>query len=186
MNQSRFPLRLVALFPHEDAARPLRSYRRDLLAAGLSGARSFPLCAPLAVLDRPLAQDELATLAEEIRSCALRADERGRISAAAPVSLADGGLPPRLALPLSLSTPQTFPSGAALSLCGQPALVLALLSDGEEALGSLDYPFAAGDPLSFRAAYIANIVVAPTESGDPRFSFEWEIGKPRWLPGDRE
>ncbi len=185
MNQSRPPaLRLVALFPHEDAARPLRLYRSRLFAAGFAGARSFPLCAPLAVLDRPLTRDELASLSDEVRSCALGMEDRGRISAAAPVNFAKDGLPPRLALPLSISAKQALPQGATRAYCPQPALVLALLGDGPGAADPLPIPPAEG-PLSFRAAYLANLLIAPAESGDPRFSFEWEIGKPRWLPGDR-
>lgn len=183
MNElSRSTIRMVALFPHEDAARPLRLYRGRLLSAGYAGARSFPLCAPLALLARPLKRVELGKIAEEVRSAATLTDERGRI-VALPSSASgedDPALPPHLGLPLSIPAPLSLPADALLSICAHPKLVLTVIDAYSVALPAL--PDLDG-PTVFRAAYIANLVLQPAGNGDPRFSFTWEIGQPQWLPG---
>jgi hypothetical protein len=180
----RSAFRLAALFPHEDAARPIRSYRSRLLAAGFLGSRSFPLCAPLAVLHRPLTREELALVADEVRASAKRSDERGRIVADAPTRFPSDALPAYLGLPLSVSALRCLSPDAVLSICATPALVLALLGDEGRIEAALPIAPAPVGPTVFRAAYIANLVVFPAESGDPDFSFKWEIGEPRWLPGE--
>ncbi len=181
MNQPRPPLRMVALFPHEDAARPLRMYRSRLFAAGFLGAFSFPLCAPLAVLTRPLRKDELAAAAADLRAAASRVDSRGRLVAAGSVRIGGDGFPPRLALPLSVPVP-ALPGDAVLSRCAEVALVLAVL-DGPPADEALPAPPEGAAMPPFRPAYLANVAVRTAESGEAPFSYEWETGEPRWLPG---
>lgn len=179
---TRSAIRMVALFPHEDAARPLRLYRGRLFAAGYAGARSFPLCAPLAILARPLKRVELGKIAAEIRSAAALTDERGRIAVDSRSALGedDSTLPPHLGLPLSIPAPLSLPDDAILTVCAHPRLVLAVLEAYSAPLPAL--PDMDG-PAVFRAAYIANVVLEPAGNGDPRFSFTWEIGQPQWLPG---
>jgi hypothetical protein len=82
----------------------------------------------------------------------------------------------------------SFPASSAEALRFRfPTLVLAaaLVGSGARArqiLAAVPLP----DPISFRAAAVANLLFKPLPSGGGEtadgYSFCWEIGKPRWLP----
>ena len=57
----------IILIPHRDALRPLFEYRRRLFSAGIYGAHSFPMAAPLAKVSRPFSHEELKESAISIR-----------------------------------------------------------------------------------------------------------------------
>lgn len=181
--------RLVALFPHEDAAASIHAFRRRLFAEGFPGAFSLPLCAPLFSCERPLPLGELKIVARLIR------EARGlsRFAASRPVELPwpyrrDRGFPERLIVsPLEPKLPD-FGSREPYSPLG---LIVAADTGTEEPspdwmMKALEGPtkeaFAEVFPVVFRAAFVANIAIKPLETGASGLSFEWKRGTPAWLP----
>jgi hypothetical protein len=178
-------LRFVALLPHRDIRPPLLAYKRALFAAGFPGAYSFPAAAPLALCSRPFTAEELKALARGLREAA-RAGEGGKIRARSLIPQECPGFA-FLGLALDLRLPPDFPwPGAALHPFPAPALCAAVLKPGEagakaaQAAGELP---GAPPPPSFRAAAVANMILRPLPSGEAGYSFAWQTGRPRWLPG---
>ena len=181
--------RFIILVPHRDSLKPVEEYRKRLFAAGFAGAYSFPLSAPLAVVSRPFSREELKALARTIRDFTvstsgtsgtsgtngkiLTTERREAIQTAARCSWLD--------LPLSLSMDESFFPEATkeklVSIFSPPTLRVALVDSGETPPAREEPPV-----LSFRAAYLANLIIRPLPAGDPRYSFEWRIGHPVWLP----
>lgn len=178
--------RFVIFIPHRDALKPLEEYRSGLFAAGFPGAYSFPSAAPIALVSRPLDRQELKELAWNIRGLTAKTD--GKIQSAGTVPAArklTGRLPDTspwlMGIPLELPVEEAlFPRSAReklLDVFSPPALCAALVYPGEENRAAAE-----GPPLSFRAACLANIAIRPLPGGDLRYSFEWKIGPPLWLP----
>lgn len=170
--------RFVALIPHRDALKPLEEYRRGLFAAGFPGAHSFPLAAPLASVSRPFSRDELKELAGNIRGLTVGAG--GKIQGGETAFARCG---PFSFLGVALDFPieeSLFPRAAQEKIIAAlpfPALCAALAGPGEESRALGHAP-----PLSFRAAFAANLALRPLPCGGRGYSFEWIIGPPAWLP----
>ncbi len=169
------PLRLVSLFPHDDAAAAIHAYRRKLFAAGVLGALSLPLCVPLFRAEAPLTKQDLKQLAAALRETRTEPAffvEQPRCQAA-DKSL-EGLFGDRfLACPVA-------PSWEAAS-SPYPLIPPVLpISDASEPdlFTAIEDPF----PFRFRAAYVCNLLIRPIAVGEPRLSFEWELGAPAWLP----
>lgn len=182
--------RFVVLLPHRDAEKPLRAYRRRLFAAGLWGAWSFPLAAPLAVLSRPLGAAELGALARSLREASLAGGGwfRGGEPGTEPLPPEAGAFPPGLAFygPRLVwggagegEGPWPAPESPALARrFPRPLLAGALLRGFPEGFVPPEPPV-----LAFRAAALANLLIRPLPGGgEGDFSFQWGIGKPVWLP----
>jgi hypothetical protein len=194
-------LRLLALVPHRDIRKKLRSWSGTLFAAGLAGAWSFPWVVPLACLSRPLTAGELRDAAFALRGESAGGDGKFRTGAPAlspfPAFLfsRSGGA---LNEPDGRGSPAVYGprlepgnfeealknSGAAKALYWffPPVLGAAVIdSAGPEAAMAADrFP----DPplLAFRAAALVNMVFRPLNTGDRAYSFAWKTGRPRWLP----
>jgi hypothetical protein len=166
-------LYLAVLVPHRDCLPALEEYRRSLFATGLSGAYSFPIATPLALLSRPLAGQELKAAAANMRS--MLGEKK-----LAPGPAAESSAPgcslrffgPSLEVP-----PLSLPPEAVSSLWEKPLLAPAVLGPGDDTANL------AGPPeFSFRAAALANLTLWPAECGEADYSFQWEIGRLFWLP----
>ena len=181
-----FP-RLLVLVPHRDARLPMREWSGALFAAGLPGAWSFPWVAPLAALDRGLSDAELRALARGLRERSMP----GKV-VAGPVGLAPlpftrrGERAHAFGPSLDIALPETLfpaanPGDEGPSLAGpiSPGVLGSALLYGPPPDGLQDPP-----PIAFRAAALAIMRFSPLATGGGRgdYSFEWEIGKPYWLP----
>jgi hypothetical protein len=199
-------LRFAVLAPHRDAVKPLRAYSRALFAAGCSGAFSFPAAVPLAQVHRPLRAAELRALAHALREASLCSG--GKWYAAPVVTLAFPAFADR---PLALFGPalslgqegwgvdeaRALPRllnglspDAVEYLFPQLVLPAALLSAGEPAPdlagpAALPETGPAAQPLSFRAAAVANLSFQALGSGDAAYSYRWKIGPLVWLPSEK-
>lgn len=182
------PLRFLVLIPQGNAA-PLKAWKRSLFAAGCPGAWSFPAVVPLALTARPCSGPELKSLAASLRYTSMADGGTGTFLLREPRVLDCPGLPgifgPALALPAPALPPGTgYPF---------PVLVLAaaLLDprDGELLRRAADI-LSRGEPFSFSAAALANMILEPLPAGAPPgkpgreggYSFRWKIGGPQWLP----
>ncbi|MDR0568496.1 MAG: hypothetical protein LBG87_04755 [Spirochaetaceae bacterium] len=168
--------RFAVLIPHRDVEALAEGYKKRLFRAGLLGAYSFPVAAPLGIVSRPLTEAELKALACSVRALTCAEGRDGKITLGEPHILPypDGG--PRLfGLRLDLPPPE-FPAGTLLREFSAVVLC-AGFQDGTNALAEIPPP--AG---FFRAAMIANMVIRPLASGAKGYSFEWKIGVPVWLP----
>jgi hypothetical protein len=178
----------VVLVPHPDLAASLRGQSRFLFAAGLNGAWSFPQAAPLARLKRPLTAPELRDLAGALREATL--PRGGAITLGKPILVPCPGFHSFFGPALDLEPP---PLPLPAVLCPLPTMVLAvaLTAPAEASLaeGLRDIPPA--NPGFFRAAKAANLTIKPLRNAFPpeavpaaneNYSFEWRMGKPRWLP----
>ena len=188
------PLLFAVLVPHRDCLPVLEAYRRNLFAAGLDGAFSFPAAAPLALLKRPLNSAELKAAAAELRNhlgdkkivSAEQNECNGWTFAESAVMVCFFGAVLDLPLP-------AFPPDAVLYTWEKPILAPALIASDD----SLKPPVAASKAdaeLSFRAAALANLALQmvpnaedytkahKTESFEKDFSFTWNLGPLHWLP----
>lgn len=181
------PVRFIVLIPHRDCGRLIRFYQDRLFAAGIIGAYSFPIAAPLAVVSQPFAKEELKMLARFLRAASAAPGRDGKITAGAldVLSCPPDILSPSLfGLELDLPIPDIprdlvryqFPS---MLLCAGliPKEDLSLLPQER-------FPIA--PQCFFRAALVANLILRPLSSGAKGYSFEWKIGVPVWLPGYRK
>ena len=170
-------LRLLALVPHRDARRILRAWSASLFSAGLCGAWSFPWVMPVATLKRPLSGGELKSLAHKLR---LETDLAGGKFTTGPSTIAElsGNSVFGPAVNMGLSD-SFFDFGDAVMERVSPLVIgCALCQTGAP-------PDVNSPCLSFRAAALANMCFRPLSSHNGAyndFSFEWEIGKPHWLP----
>ncbi|MDR1986881.1 MAG: hypothetical protein LBP88_07935 [Treponema sp.] len=185
------PLRFIVLIPHRDSGRLLWDYRRELFAAGLVGAYSFPGVAPWAVVSQAFTQEDLQALARTLRDMSVQDGRGGKISTQGLGSLGYSAYThtgqahydltifgPLLDLPSpDFSHPQV--------VYRFPRLVLAAgLIKAEAGEAPLkDLPKA--PVLFFRAGMVANMVFRPLSSGAAGYSFEWRIGTPLWLPSHK-
>jgi hypothetical protein len=187
-------LRFIVLIPHRDGGRPLRALRRDLFAAGFAGAFSFPPAAPAALVSRPFTSPELRSLAFTLREASLRDGRDGTIAAGDPAPCPAGGTGPAgFALygpVLDLPLPD-LPREGVLFRFPFLTLCAALIPGGSPEEARLGNPGDAGvrgapfKPFSFRAAAVANMILSPLRSGEPGYSYQWQIGNPRWLPSPK-
>jgi hypothetical protein len=186
---------MAALIPHRDSRGILRAYSGELFSRGFAGAWSFPWAAPLALLTRPLEGAELSLLARSLREKNLGSGGKGKFHGGDPLRFP-------LCLPLPGSSPGVLspeafslwgpeigvglrpgdfgPSGALAlrEIFHRPVLACAILKAGE--------PSPPPPPdFSFAAAAVANLAYRPLGSGDPSYSFAWEIGELHWLPAIR-
>jgi len=201
-------LAFLVLVPHRDCLPALEAYRKGLFAAGFDGAYAYPAVAPLALLTRPLAVDELKSAAAEIRRLlgdkAIDSREQG---------LRDGWGSLRLFGPmLDLPLPN-LPGGAVLQRWERPVLAPAILAPGDDPEPLMKAVMEDGPEWhtglrkqsgstwmstvpripQFRAAALANLALTPvtpetTEgfaSFEADYSFSWEQGPLHWLPRNR-
>jgi hypothetical protein len=189
----------AVLVPHRDFLPLLDAYRRSLFAAGLPGAFAFPAAAPLALLSRPLADQEVKDAVANMRSML----GKRKLQPGLPVTLAgspaaESSAPgcsgcrlqffgPSLELP-----PPSLPPDAVISIWEKPALAPVVLGPGdteELTAKAQELAFRRGraiPEISFRAAALANLTLWSAECGEPGFSFQWEIGPLFWLPNHRK
>ena len=169
--------RFIILIPHRDSLKPLEEYRRRLFAAGIPGAHSFPMAAPLVSVSRPFSREELKALSRNIRKQTEGND--GKILGTGS-ALAEFGkfsfFGPRLSITIEESTfPETARSKILCTLT-PPVLCAALVHSNENLV------FEEAPALSFRAASLANLTIRPLAVGEPDYSFEWKTSPPVWLP----
>jgi len=199
--RARAVSRFVILVPHRDVLKPLEEYRGRLFSIGFLGAYSFPSAAPLAAVSRCFSRDELKELAAKIRERTSKTD--GKISS---LSGADGKVAvyrdkPGLLIfgrSLDLSINDGIPENgifepfaAKVLYTFDPLVLCAALAFVEETpIGKTPVEetlVLEGAPeIVFRAGYVANLTIRPLPSGQPLYSFEWEIDTPVWLPKYRK
>jgi len=175
----------IILIPHRDALKPFAAYREKLFAAGLYGAHAFPRAAPLARVSRPLSKEELKGLAAVIRG--LTRENDGKITGGRPSVVHDDSAFSFFGSTLNLPADEgIFPRGARLTILKSflpPVLCAALVGPG--AILKTPVPEET-QPVSFRAAALANLIVRPLAIGDADYSISWETGPPVWLPAARK
>jgi hypothetical protein len=191
---------MLVLVPHRNCLSALGNYSARLFAAGFDGAHSFPRVSPLAVLSRPLEDLQLKTLASRLRDALGNAKLCGPPAVSAAVPAAPGGQdtpdppgPPdfRLYGP-ALPLPR-MPIPGLLCRWEPPVLAAALLAPGDEEIAAALERSVPGEPdgsveggiageTAFRAAALANLSLAALDTGEPGYSFQWEIGRLFWLP----
>jgi hypothetical protein len=193
-------LRLAVLVPHRDSRRLVEVCRPSLFAASLPGAWSFPTVVPLARLSRSLTASELKALAASLKEAAKAGGRDGRIGAGKPIDVpcpgTDGGPEgalrfwgPVLDLPVpawgDIRAPEPSrrePRSAPVYSPFSAAVLCAALTPGgvppAVSLPALPVFF-------FRAAAVANMVIAPLVPGAAGYSFRWKIGRLFWLPKNR-
>ncbi|MDR3248058.1 MAG: hypothetical protein LBT39_04660 [Treponema sp.] len=195
-------IHLAVLVPHRDSRKLLRSWSAELFAAGMRGAWSFPHAAPLALLSRPLLGDELKYLAHSLRALTLAGGRDGKLRSGPPASLplTAQGLPDGFAiygpaLDITISGENFSPAARTkpAEVFFRPLLGSAVLGPADAVAISAGLRFAATtlaapppEAISFRAAAVANLRFGPLSSGDPAYSFSWEIGELYWLPAIRQ
>jgi hypothetical protein len=198
----------AVLIPHRDFVKPLEAWRSALFAAGVDGAWSFPVCAPLASVSRPLSREALKELASSLRVLSVREGRGGwfRTMGTAEIEIPGSfrlyGL--RLGFsPVSPAGPEQYsPLGSELFnldvLKGKNAFkpFSEVLIPGDFyslRMGHAPPELSGGDlretrpsppapSVAFRAAMAANLAIRPLESGEKGYSFEWRTGEPVWLP----
>ena len=191
--------RFIILIPHRDARKPLYEYRRKLFAAGVFGAHSFPLAAPLASVSRPFTREELKELGRNLRNISPKfiatnltnqlrqrfGDQKSELSFFGPVM----NLPAKEEI-----FPQTA-KGKILSIFFPPVLCAALVEDKllktphgdhRDTKEVLEISTEKLPDLSFRAAALTNLAMRPLSSGAPPYSFEWKISPLVWLPAAKK
>jgi hypothetical protein len=184
-------LHFLILVPHPNLAASSRGQSRFLFAAGISGAWSFPQAVPLARLKRPLGEAALRDLAAALREATL--PRGGAISLGKPILVPCPGFHSFFGPALDLEPPP-LPYPAVLH--GFPALALsvALAAPAEAPFPGQIPDIPPANPGFFRAAMVANLAIKPLEGAFPErsvpaaaenYSFEWRVGKPRWLPSPR-
>ncbi len=174
----RRALRILALMPHRDAGRTLQEISTRYFKTGALGARSLPILAPLAVLDKPLSRFELSALAAEMRRTTLSGAKDGKI-AGLSISPARYSFFPDFQgvfLDLPLPCPDSFKSESIIAWAPQAALCLALLKPGETLDPVVPPPFA------FRNAFLVNMLLRFDMQGLLPYSLSWEAGRETWLP----
>jgi hypothetical protein len=174
----------AVLVPHRDCLPVLETYRRSLFAAGLPGAFAFPAAAPLALLSRPLADQELKDAAANMRSMLGKRKLQPDLPVTLAVSPAAESTAPGCSLRffgLSLELPPLSLPQDALSAIWRKTLLAPVVLGGTEELTAKAIP-----KISFRAAALANLTLWPAECGEPGYSFTWEIGPLFWLPNHRK
>ena len=173
-NSEKRVSRFVILIPHRDSLKPFEAYRSRLFATGFPGAYAFPLAAPLASVSRAFSRQELKELGGNIRKAFPQS------SAVGTSALVHCGPFTFLGVPFGFSAAENlFPHSAReklIAILSSPVLCATLVDPGDNR--SLE----AGPVLSFRAAFLANLAIRPLPGGDTRYSFEWSIGPPVWLP----
>ena len=172
----------VILIPNSDTLKSLGGFRQRLFAAGIHGAHSFPLAAPLAELLRPLDLNELKELSLNIRRLTLASG--GKILGGSSGLFSKSRQLSFFGIPLKLPVDGTvFPRSARNKLLciPHPLVLCAALAEPESnpnfhcATNILNTP-----AISFRAAYLANLLIRPLDGSG--HSFEWKITQPVWLP----
>jgi hypothetical protein len=167
----------LVLLPHRDILKSLVACKRTLFNQGVAGAWSFPPCAPLMRLARPLTKKALEETAKAMRLHLGRqkiSGDQWRIDAFPPLPGAENALPSILGLSLDCPVPDA--PGF------RPLLAAALLKPASPAPSGTElFP-----PLSFRAAALANLTLRPLGPGRrENLSFAWKMGKAVWLPNPR-
>ena len=181
----------LVLAPHRDARLLVKKYFETLTAAGLTGVYTFPWVAPLALLSRPLCDEELKNCAHSLRELI----GREKFYAAKTSGL-------------------KFPSGTKNMILFGPCLDLCITDNNlgkiSKKIKSLFSPLVIGthllpvggsdlsgseenikpqfnssippcEKLEFRAAAVANMFWQPLPTGKQN-GFKWKIGKLFWLP----
>jgi hypothetical protein len=170
-------LYLAVLVPHRDCLSVLEEYRRSLFASGLSGAYSFPIASPLALLSQPLSDQELKDAAANMRSVL----GKKKLRPGPPAESSVPGCPLRFFGP-SLELPPLFlPALTVTARWEKPVLAPAVLGPGDD-MEEFFTAKAIMPDFSFRAAALANLTLGPAGCGEPGYSFTWEIGPLFWLP----
>jgi hypothetical protein len=137
------------------------------------------MAAPIAAVSSPFNRGELKELGRNIRS--LTKETNGKILSTGTGLANCGGKFTLFGPDLNLSINEyIFPKAASakiLQIPDSPILCVSLLGPDEKPF-SEECP-----PLSFRAAYLANLAMRPLEYGASGYSFEWRISSQVWLPG---
>jgi hypothetical protein len=150
----------LVLVPHQETRLILRKYCENLYNNIPAGAYDFPLAAPIAVLERPLAAEELKQRAKEIR----KAMGNNKFAAAGINSVFFSGGEK----PLFIFGPKIDAVPGAKLL---PVIGCCLLPS------KTDIALPEPPKITFRAAAVANMFWKPANGG-----FKWKIGKLYWLP----
>ena len=180
-------VRFLGLIPHRDCNRLLEDYRRSLFAAGVEGAYSLPVFAPMAVVSRPFSKDELKIFALHLRRLSL--PNGGKIASAGVSRIEWPPLQPMDEYNRFVSACPSF-YGLDLDLplselkCENPGIVCrfqrAALVCALPGRDDSDLPPA--PQIRFGAAMLANFSVRLLNDGAYPYSFEWKITDYAWLP----
>ena len=173
----------IILIPHRDALNHLAAYREKLFAAGFYGAYSFPAAAPLAELKRPLNREELKETAKNLRG--MTGENEGKFRCGGTSVIYDAGKFSFLGLLLNLPAGEgIFPAAARVKVLKSfvPPLLCAALIRPDEIPPGNNSLFENAPLLSFRAAALANLAIRPLDTGEPNYSFKWNMSPPVWLP----
>lgn len=167
----------IIIVPHRDSLKPVEEYRTQLFTAGVCGALSFPVCAPLACVSRPFSRLELKELAANILSRAAKTGGKLQTSTAAfaRCPLAGYFFGPRLDLAIPEAAIPETAREKVLCAYAPPVLCAALVDSSE------DRAFGQAPVVSFRAAFLTNLSVRPLPGADTQYSFEWRMGGPVWF-----
>ena len=198
--------RYIILIPHRDALNLLNEYRQKLFSLGFLGAHSFPAAAALAAVSRPFDREKLKELARKIRSLTMENDGKILAAETALVNCNHAGdlsiTGPRLNITIDESLFPESSKGKVLYTIS-PVVLCGALVESENFIkisrkvaktqspgDTVETVLLSQAPvLSFRAAAVANLAIqglaGSPASQEPNYSFEWEIGRPVWLPAYR-
>jgi len=178
----------LVLAPHRDARAEFRKYSQSLHKKGLKGVYNFPCAAPIALLTKPLTQDELKIAAKSLR--ALSAGEKFHSSKTACASFTANGNSLLLFgsnLNFNIDPDSVNCAARKIKKIISPLVVGGYLQNHEcsedaVSFASRFYPELIPAPVfSFRAAAIANMFWRPVNKNGEIF-YKWKIGKLSWLP----
>ena len=181
----------LVLVPHRDTRVLVKKYGDTLIGAGLTGVYTFPRVIPLAVLSRPLSDEELKECArslrqimgadkfftDEISSTELRAGAEDMMlfghSLNLDVTNMDFG-------EASLKIKSTF-SPLVIGTFLLPVRRSQSAQDFDDPITRLNASISPCEKLGFRAAAVANMFWRPFKTCNQK-GFKWKIGKLFWLP----
>ncbi|GHU53876.1 hypothetical protein FACS1894200_14360 [Spirochaetia bacterium] len=162
-----------------------------MFEAGYESAYAFPFAAPLALLDSPLAKDELKRVSVRLRQQSLEDGKTGLIHAGSacvfPLPEVFRSLQaligPQLDLPNPLAADASFLLPYVRFAFPQLLLCSALVLPGC-VTPDFETPIPPAPSFSFRACAVANVNFR-FKSGEASYIFEWKIGPLTWLPSLR-
>ncbi|MCL2181805.1 MAG: hypothetical protein FWB83_11850 [Treponema sp.] len=181
----------LVLVPHRDTRAHLQKYGEALFKAGLTGVFTFPFVVPLAVLSRPLDDDELKKTAQTLRKTCGKSKITASSLSQTQFSAEENGMSifgPYLDPVISNNLYDNkkflsliFPSIAGICLIPKTCENMIRGCSWLNFLNGSHPDFPDPPHLSFRAAALANMHWKQITM-DGKKVYKWKIGKLRWLP----
>jgi len=173
----------LALVPHRDTRLLVRKYSEELYRSGLTGVYTFPWVAPLAVLSRPLCDEELKKIAHYLRETIGREKINALEISTTKFSAVTEDmtlLGPRLDLVITDNEPGKITKKIKSFL--SPMVIGTYLLP--TCYPELNITIPPCEKLEFRAAAVANMFWRPFKTADQK-GYKWKIGKLFWLPNEK-